>query len=74
MSFREFLMNEVRYASLLKAFPDEAEGLLEKTEKDAMERRPTTRSWLPKRNKEPGSVAACDRRAHQLRVGAPFLR
>ena len=38
MSFREFLMNEVRYASLLKAFPDEAEGLLEKTEKDAMER------------------------------------
>ena len=38
MSFREFLMNEVRYASLLKAFPDEAEGLLAKTEKDAMER------------------------------------
>lgn len=36
--FRDFLMNEVRFASLFKVFPDEAEGLLEKTEADAMER------------------------------------
>ncbi|PKK40285.1 Pyruvate-flavodoxin oxidoreductase [Clostridiaceae bacterium JG1575] len=39
MNFREFLMGEVRYASLLKAFPEEAEGLFEKTEQDARERR-----------------------------------
>lgn len=37
-SFREFLDSEVRYASLSKAFPDEAEALFAKTEKDAMER------------------------------------
>ncbi|WP_294362470.1 pyruvate:ferredoxin (flavodoxin) oxidoreductase [uncultured Clostridium sp.] len=37
-SFREFLMGEVRYASLAKAFPEQAEALFEKTEKDAMER------------------------------------
>jgi pyruvate-ferredoxin/flavodoxin oxidoreductase len=37
-SFREFLLGEVRYASLLKAFPEHAEALFEKTEKDAMER------------------------------------
>ncbi|SFB23125.1 pyruvate:ferredoxin (flavodoxin) oxidoreductase [Clostridium frigidicarnis] len=37
-SFREFLMGEVRYASLAKAFPDVAEELYAKTEKDAMER------------------------------------
>ncbi|WP_411170669.1 pyruvate:ferredoxin (flavodoxin) oxidoreductase [Clostridium sp. MB05] len=37
-SFREFLMGEVRYASLAKAFPEAAEALFEKTEKDAMER------------------------------------
>ncbi|WP_297517700.1 pyruvate:ferredoxin (flavodoxin) oxidoreductase [uncultured Clostridium sp.] len=36
--FREFLLGEVRYASLLKAFPDHAEELFEKTEKDALER------------------------------------
>ncbi|MGL4452615.1 MAG: pyruvate:ferredoxin (flavodoxin) oxidoreductase [Sarcina sp.] len=36
--FREFLLGEVRYASLLKAFPDYAEALFEKTEKDAKER------------------------------------
>ena len=36
--FREFLMGEVRYASLAKAFPEAAEALFEKTEKDAMER------------------------------------
>ncbi|MDV4149745.1 pyruvate:ferredoxin (flavodoxin) oxidoreductase [Clostridium sp. AL.422] len=38
LSFREFLMGEVRYASLAKAFPEQAEALFEKTEKDAMER------------------------------------
>ncbi|MGL4991443.1 MAG: pyruvate:ferredoxin (flavodoxin) oxidoreductase [Sarcina sp.] len=37
-SFREFLLGEVRYASLLKAFPEHAEALFEKTEKDAMDR------------------------------------
>ena len=36
--FREFLMGEVRYASLAKAFPEEAEMLFEKTELDAKER------------------------------------
>ena len=37
-SFRDFLMGEVRYSSLLKQFPEAAEALFEKTEKDAMER------------------------------------
>ena len=36
--FREFLMGEVRYASLAKAFPEAAEALFEKTQADAMER------------------------------------
>jgi len=36
--FKEFLMGEVRYASLAKAFPEEADGLFEKTHQDAMER------------------------------------
>ncbi|MFZ2257246.1 MAG: pyruvate:ferredoxin (flavodoxin) oxidoreductase [Clostridiaceae bacterium] len=39
MPFREFLMGEVRYASLLKAFPEDAEELFAKTEQDARERR-----------------------------------
>ncbi len=38
MPIRDFLMNEVRFASLKKVFPDEAEALFQKTEKDAMER------------------------------------
>ena len=37
-SFKDFLMGEVRYASLAKAFPEEADALFEKTEADAMER------------------------------------
>jgi pyruvate-ferredoxin/flavodoxin oxidoreductase len=37
-SFREFLMGEVRYSSLAKAYPEFANALFEKTEKDAMER------------------------------------
>ncbi|WP_066890005.1 pyruvate:ferredoxin (flavodoxin) oxidoreductase [Clostridium nigeriense] len=37
-SLREFLMGEVRYASLAKAFPELAEDLFAKTEQDAKER------------------------------------
>ncbi len=37
-NFREFLMSEVRYASLKIQYPDIAEDLFAKTEKDAMER------------------------------------
>jgi pyruvate-ferredoxin/flavodoxin oxidoreductase len=36
--FKEFLMGEVRYASLKKSFPDIAEELYAKTAKDAKER------------------------------------
>lgn len=37
--FKEFLMGEVRYASLKKAFPDVADKLFDKTAQDAKERR-----------------------------------
>ena len=37
--FQEFLQGEVRFASLKKAFPEEAEGLYAKTEADAKARR-----------------------------------
>lgn len=36
--FRKFILDEVRYSSLKKEFPDQAEELFEKTEKDAAER------------------------------------
>ena len=36
--FREFIMGEVRYAALAKAFPEAAEALFKKTERDAKER------------------------------------
>ena len=36
--FRDFIMGQVRYNSLLKEFPDIAEDLFAKTEKDAMDR------------------------------------
>ena len=36
--FRDFLMNEVRYSSLLRAFPDTAEALYAKCEAEAKER------------------------------------
>ena len=36
--FREFLMGEVRYASLAKSFPEVADQLFEKTHADAIER------------------------------------
>ncbi|MDD3225487.1 MAG: pyruvate:ferredoxin (flavodoxin) oxidoreductase [Clostridium sp.] len=37
-NFRDFLLGEVRYASLKKGFPDKAEELFAKTERDAKER------------------------------------
>jgi len=37
-NFRDFLMGEVRYSSLLKLFPDKAEELFAKTEADAKAR------------------------------------
>lgn len=37
-SFRDFIMGEVRYTSLQKAFPDIAEEIFQKAEKDAEER------------------------------------
>ncbi|MDR2005881.1 MAG: pyruvate:ferredoxin (flavodoxin) oxidoreductase [Acidaminococcales bacterium] len=38
-NFREFLMGEVRYASLLQQYPEQAESLFQKTENDAKLRR-----------------------------------
>lgn len=38
-NFREYLMGEVRFASLAKLFPDKAEELFQKTERDAIARR-----------------------------------
>jgi pyruvate-ferredoxin/flavodoxin oxidoreductase len=37
-NFRDFLMSEVRFSSLLKTFPETAEALFEKTEQDAKDR------------------------------------
>jgi pyruvate-ferredoxin/flavodoxin oxidoreductase len=37
-SFKEFLLSEVRYASLQRTFPDLAEELFSKAEADAQER------------------------------------
>ncbi len=37
-SFRDFLMGEVRYSSLQRSFPDKAEALFEKAEKEAKEK------------------------------------
>ena len=37
-SFRDFLMGQVRYSSLMKAFPDMAEELFEQAEKQAKEK------------------------------------
>ncbi len=37
-SYRDFIMNEVRYSSLLKAFPDRAERLFEQAEKEAKDK------------------------------------
>lgn len=37
-NFREYLMNQVRYSALAKQFPEAADALFEKTERDALER------------------------------------
>ena len=37
-NFRDFLMGETRFSSLLRTFPDSAEALFEKTEQDAKDR------------------------------------
>ena len=37
-SYRDFIMNEVRYNSLLRAFPDRAECLFEKSEECSKEK------------------------------------
>lgn len=37
-SFQDFILGEVRYAALKRMFPDQAETLFEKTERDAKER------------------------------------
>ena len=37
-SYRDFIMNEVRYNSLTRAFPDRAEALFEKAEKEAKDK------------------------------------
>ncbi|MDR5659164.1 pyruvate:ferredoxin (flavodoxin) oxidoreductase [Serpentinicella sp. ANB-PHB4] len=42
-SFKDFLLSEVRYASLVKTFPQEAEELFAKSEQEAMERYETYR-------------------------------
>ena len=36
--FKDFLMGEVRYSSLAKQYPEQAEALFAKTERDAKER------------------------------------
>ncbi|WP_312197448.1 pyruvate:ferredoxin (flavodoxin) oxidoreductase [Anaerospora hongkongensis] len=38
LDFREFLMGEVRFSSLMKKFPEQAEALFAKTEQDARKR------------------------------------
>ena len=43
MNFRDFLLGEVRYASLQKQFPETAEELFAKTERDARQRLETYR-------------------------------
>ena len=37
-SFRDFIMDQVRYSSLLREFPDTAESLFAQAEADAKER------------------------------------
>ena len=38
-SYQDFILGEVRYSSLKRTFPDRADGLFEKAEKEAVERR-----------------------------------
>ena len=48
-SFREFLMSEVRYSSLLRSFPERAEALFENAEKASKER---YESYVKKANEQ----------------------
>ena len=48
--FREFLMGEVRYASLTRTFPDNAEALFKKAEEDMKERYETYRRMAGQEN------------------------
>jgi len=45
-SFRDFLMNQTRYTSLMRAFPAEAEELFKKAEEDADEKLANLRRFL----------------------------
>jgi pyruvate-ferredoxin/flavodoxin oxidoreductase len=38
MSYQDFIMNEVRYSSLARSYPDRAKELFAKAEKDAKEK------------------------------------
>ena len=48
--FREFLMGEVRYSSLTRTFPENAETLFQKAEKDMKDRYETYRQMSAARN------------------------
>jgi pyruvate-ferredoxin/flavodoxin oxidoreductase len=50
--FREFLMGEVRYASLTRTFPESAEALFKKAEEDMKERYDTYRRMAGKEDKD----------------------
>ena len=47
-SFRDFLLGEVRYSSLTRTFPENAEVLFEKAEKDMKERYATYKQMAAK--------------------------
>ena len=47
-SFREFLMGEIRYATLKRQFPEVADQLFEKAEQDAKERRANYKNMAAK--------------------------
>ncbi|NIR18171.1 MAG: hypothetical protein GWN86_31465, partial [Desulfobacterales bacterium] len=50
--FREFLMGEVRYASLTRTFPENAEALFKKAEEDMKDRYETYRQMAGKEDKD----------------------
>ena len=54
-NFRDFLMGEVRFSSLAKLFPDKAEELFAKTEKDAAIRRQNYLRMQKSFEAEPGN-------------------
>ncbi|HAH97186.1 MAG TPA: pyruvate synthase, partial [Firmicutes bacterium] len=47
-SYREFLMGEIRYATLKRQFPEVADQLFEKAEQDAKERRENYKNMAAK--------------------------